>query len=209
MKLHSLEKPHTCSKCEYASTRFDKLKEHELKAHGIGTPPEKRLRVADMVLMHKLKELRTIVEKDETGQDEAGDTLVDEMGQTQELMEIQTDQFQDDSSVPVPVVHGASEMTVFDFVKGMAFGDSIVQEEMPDHLVTQGSGKPLELVPGQTIIIQQTSESGEVQEIALPVGGTQASTSGADAGQNFTEIMIPVEYMEKLAGQQVTFVTQK
>ena len=38
-----------CNACDFASTRYDKLKEHQLKLHGFGTPPEKRVRISDMV----------------------------------------------------------------------------------------------------------------------------------------------------------------
>ena len=38
-----------CDDCDFASTRFDKLKEHLLKQHGIGTPPEKRLLVSTLI----------------------------------------------------------------------------------------------------------------------------------------------------------------
>lgn len=40
---------HRCFQCDFASTRYDKLKEHQLKLHGFGTPPEKRVRISDMV----------------------------------------------------------------------------------------------------------------------------------------------------------------
>jgi hypothetical protein len=39
----------SCSHCDFTSPRIDKLKEHLLKVHGVGTPPERRVRVTDMV----------------------------------------------------------------------------------------------------------------------------------------------------------------
>jgi len=48
MLLHSATR-HLCSQCDFTTTRIDKLKEHQLKQHAIGTPPEKRIRVSDQV----------------------------------------------------------------------------------------------------------------------------------------------------------------
>ena len=233
MKLHSVDRPFACSKCEYASTRYDKLKEHELKAHGIGTPPEKRMRVSDLVLIHKIKQLQTIAEGEEAGQ-ESG-TILDGINQQQhELMEIQPDQLQEvqvqlphsQSTVGVneqsmPVVHGESGITMFD-VKEMtspveAATPVTVVQEMSENSSSHSGTKAVELVPGQTIIIQQTTESGEIQEITLPIGPAQPTTdnpsTSTETGQHFTEIMIPAnqvaEYMQQIAGQQVTFVTQQ
>ena len=215
MKLHSVDRPFACSKCEYASTRYDKLKEHELKAHGIGTPPEKRMR------------------GEEAGQ-ESG-TILDGINQQQhELMEIQPDQLQEvqvqlphsQSTVGVneqsmPVVHGESGITMFD-AKEMTSPVEVatpvtVVQEMSENSSSHSGTKAVELVPGQTIIIQQTTESGEIQEITLPIGPAQLTTdnpsTSTETGQHFTEIMIPAnqvaEYMQQIAGQQVTFVTQQ
>ena len=229
MKLHSVDRPYTCSKCEYATTRYDKLKEHQLKAHGIGTPPEKRMRVSDLVLIHKIKQLQTISENEEAEQE--SETVLDNINQQQhELMEIQPDQLQEvhvqvtqravgSNEQAVPVMQAEDGVTVFD-VKEM----STVEGTPPVTVVQEMSGtssqsgtKAVELVPGQTIIIQQTTESGEIQEIALPVGSVQSvldsQSASSEGGQNFTEIMIPAnqvaEYMQQIAGQQVTFVTQQ
>ena len=229
MKLHSVERPFTCSRCEYATTRFDKLKEHQLKAHGIGTPPEKRMRVSDLVLLHKIKADANINE--ETGQE--SETVLDDISQQQnELMEIQADQLRevhvqvshDQGTVVsneqiIPVVQTEGGMTVFD-VKDMSTAEGsspvTVVHEVSD-ASSQSGTKAVELAPGQTIIIQQTTESGEIQEIALPIGPVQSaldnSSTGSESSQNFTEIMIPAnqvaEYMQQIAGQQVTFVTQQ
>ena len=36
-----------CAYCDFATTRLDKLKDHELKLHHKGSPPGKRLKIAD------------------------------------------------------------------------------------------------------------------------------------------------------------------
>ena len=233
MKLHSLDRPYTCSKCEYATTRFDKLKDHELKAHGIGTPPEKRMRISDLVLIHKIKQLQTIVEGEEAGQN--SEAVLDGINHQQhELMEIQPEQLQEVqvqlpqgqsalgvSEQTVPVVQGEDGIAMFDVkeISSSVEGATpvTVVQEMSDNSSSQGGTKAVELVPGHTIIIQQTTESGEIQEIALPIGPTQPlgdnPSTSSETGQNFTEIMIPAnqvaEYMQQIAGQQVTFVTQQ
>ncbi len=35
---------HRCEQCTFSSTRFDKLREHQLHHHAVGTPPERRKR---------------------------------------------------------------------------------------------------------------------------------------------------------------------
>ncbi len=191
MKLHSVDKPHTCSRCEYASTRFDKLKEHELKAHGIGTPPEKRMRVADMVLMHKMKQMHTITETGSEGQHVVHVT-------------------QEGTGDPMTAGAPGGEVTMLDIVRGIP-----LVEGAPQIVQQQDTGGTMEFLPGQTIIIQQTNESGEIQgEIALPIGPAQPVTPNLELqGQNLSEIMIPAnqvaEYMQKIAGQQLTIVTQQ
>lgn len=40
--------------CDFASTRYDKLKEHLHKQHSIGTAPERRLRITDMVYQSRI-----------------------------------------------------------------------------------------------------------------------------------------------------------
>lgn len=47
MLLHDGEKTIQCSSCQFTTTRLDKLKEHDRKQHGIGSPPEKRHRITD------------------------------------------------------------------------------------------------------------------------------------------------------------------
>lgn len=51
MMLHS-EVRHGCDRCQFHTTRVDKLREHQLRQHGIGTPPEKRLRVSQLVMQN-------------------------------------------------------------------------------------------------------------------------------------------------------------
>lgn len=43
-----------CDLCDFASTRYDKLKEHLHKQHSIGTAPERRLRITDMVYQNRI-----------------------------------------------------------------------------------------------------------------------------------------------------------
>lgn len=43
-----------CDLCDFASTRYDKLKEHLHKQHSIGTAPERRLRITDMVYQSRI-----------------------------------------------------------------------------------------------------------------------------------------------------------
>ncbi|ELT93127.1 hypothetical protein CAPTEDRAFT_222192 [Capitella teleta] len=49
MVLHSTGNKRGCKMCDFTSPRADKLKEHLLRSHGVGTPPEKRMRVTDLV----------------------------------------------------------------------------------------------------------------------------------------------------------------
>ncbi len=42
-----------CSHCTFKSVRPDKVKEHILKIHGVGTPPERRLRITEQVQLHR------------------------------------------------------------------------------------------------------------------------------------------------------------
>lgn len=48
--LHSDKRPYKCtfnSDCNFATTRYDKLKDHLLKIHGSGQPPNKKFRLSD------------------------------------------------------------------------------------------------------------------------------------------------------------------
>ena len=44
-----------CDECDFSTTRYDKLKEHMLKQHGLGSPPEKRVRITDLVTQYTIE----------------------------------------------------------------------------------------------------------------------------------------------------------
>ena len=47
MLLHSNERPYKCDQCSFTAVRNDKLKEHQLKQHGLGESPKRRHRLSD------------------------------------------------------------------------------------------------------------------------------------------------------------------
>lgn len=40
---------HSCSRCSFSTLRYDKLKEHLHKQHKLGSAPERRVRITDLV----------------------------------------------------------------------------------------------------------------------------------------------------------------
>lgn len=63
-------------------------------------------------------------------------------------------------------------------------GSSVVQIDRKPDVLSAATSVPVDLAPGaqnsvETIIIQQTTESGEIQEIALPIQQAQTLLSGA------------------------------
>jgi len=40
---------HSCSRCSFSTLRYDKLKEHLHKQHKVGSAPERRVRITDLV----------------------------------------------------------------------------------------------------------------------------------------------------------------
>ena len=64
-----------CGACEFCTTRYDKLKEHLLKQHLIGSPPEKRVRITDLVMQNTIEPTRySVGPTDAThGDDDDGD----------------------------------------------------------------------------------------------------------------------------------------
>jgi len=45
----------SCSRCAFSTLRYDKLKEHLHKQHKVGSAPERRVRITDLVNFDELK----------------------------------------------------------------------------------------------------------------------------------------------------------
>jgi len=51
----------SCSRCAFSTLRYDKLKEHLHKQHKLGTAPERRVRITDMVNLDLAKTVEGVV----------------------------------------------------------------------------------------------------------------------------------------------------
>ena len=77
----------------------------------------------------------------------------------------------------------------------------------------EGEPSTMEILPGQTIIITQPMDGGDMQtaEIAIPMSNQNATLEGQEGEQfqtvGYTEVMIPVSQVAEYV-QQVTYVTQ-
>ena len=45
---------YSCSRCAFSTLRYDKLKEHLHKQHKVGSAPERRVRITDLVNLHDM-----------------------------------------------------------------------------------------------------------------------------------------------------------
>ena len=52
---------YSCSRCSFSTLRYDKLKEHLHKQHKVGSAPERRLRITDLVNLHLAKTIECSV----------------------------------------------------------------------------------------------------------------------------------------------------
>ena len=55
--LTSVVAVYSCSRCAFSTLRYDKLKEHLHKQHKVGTAPERRVRITDLVNLDLAKTL--------------------------------------------------------------------------------------------------------------------------------------------------------
>ena len=206
MLLHSTDKPHHCDQCDFSTTRFDKLKEHMLKMHGMGSPPEKRVRVADLV------DQNFVIPGEEIDPDDPD--IVPEEEEIVPVGEIVP------AEVPTFVPHNPKpqEPTIVKILEEDELEPGEIQEDPVLPLTTDnfvraaggliGGAQTMQFIPGQTIIITQTNQDGEVQthEVTMPA---QAGILGPDAYRQipntvqFAEVMIPAsqlsEYVQELA----------
>ncbi len=191
MLLHSTIKPHNCGQCEFATTRFDKLKEHLLKQHGFGSPPEKRVRITDLVRQHVLGQL---IEPSKSGEHSTIVKIEQLMADSEEAAQAQE----------MLAIEGTLED-----------GTETVTTEAVINMTADTDGEPgtMELLPGQTIIITQPMDGGDMQtaEIAIPMAGQNSAIEGQQGDEfqtvGYTEVMIPVSQVAEYV-QQVTYVTQ-
>ena len=192
MLLHSSDKPHQCDQCDFSTTRFDKLKEHMLKLHGMGSPPEKRVRIADLVQQNYID---VILDSEELPGDQP-DGTTEVVVQAPEASCVHREETPNTAANTIT-------MRTEDFLRAAGANEEVT---------VMGEAQPIEFLPGQTIIITQpTGQDGEVQthEITMP---TQNGLLDANSNEQFqtiqyAEVMIPASQMAEYV-QQVAFVTQ-
>lgn len=185
MLLHSTDKPHHCNECDFSTTRFDKLKEHMLKLHGMGSPPEKRVRVADLVQQNFIDNATG-----ESFEDKSVGLELSEGGVISD-------------NAAEAIAGGAIAVTAEELVQATGGAEEVT---------VLSDAQAVQFIPGQTIIITQTGEDGEVQthEVTLaPQPGLLEGTTNDQVqnGLQYTEVMIPSGQLNDYV-QELTYVGQ-